>query len=90
MNEPSDGAICIGGLIVVGVAFALIYQTDRRIKREGVTFTQSSSPKSRIYALLLGIFLSGFFLLVWIAWLRLRRSITFPIRSMLRPDSRAK
>ena len=71
MNEPSEGIICIGGLVVVGVVFALIYQTDRRIKREGTTFTQPPSPKSRTYALLLGVFLSSFFLLELIAGLRL-------------------
>src|SRR5574341_148070 len=71
MNEPSQGIICIGGVIVIGVVFALIYQTDRRMKREGATFTQPPSSKSRIYALLLGVFLSGFFLLELIAGLRL-------------------
>jgi hypothetical protein len=71
MNVPSEGIICIGGLVVVGVVFALIYQTDRRMKREGTTFKQPPSSKSRTYALLLGVFLSSFFLLVLIAGLRL-------------------
>jgi len=71
MNDLSEGIICIGGLLVISVVFALIFQTDRRIKREGATFTRPPSSQSRIYAVLLGVFLGSFFLFEWIAGLRL-------------------
>ena len=59
-NFPAWANILITYLITA-VVFNFIYLMDRRAKKEGPLFTQPPSPKSRLYALLVGFALGGTF-----------------------------
>ncbi|MEM7035207.1 MAG: hypothetical protein AAF629_37050 [Chloroflexota bacterium] len=71
MNELSDGTLLlITGGIVFGI-FYLIFLIDRRVKKDGALIKRDASPKSRFYALLIGVFIGSFTLLTWVIGYRL-------------------
>jgi hypothetical protein len=62
--------LTIAVVLVLGVGY-LIYQIDRRVKREGALFQRDASPKSRIYAFAVGMLIGGFVWLEWMVGIRL-------------------
>jgi hypothetical protein len=71
MPGLSEGAnFTIALFFILGVGY-LIYQIDRRVKKDGALVKRDGSSKSRVYALVIGLLIGGFVSLEWIVGIRI-------------------
>jgi hypothetical protein len=68
LSEEANLTIAV--LLILGVGY-LIYQIDRRVKKEGALVKRDGSSKSRMYALIVGLLIGGFVSLEWIVGIRI-------------------